>query len=134
MATDETLTDLRHPVLALETAAMHRWLSGDPDGFLELSADDVVYTDPVTEGWIVGREGLTALYRQLRGLVHAERFAFLDPRVVEGGGLAVLTFDLESWDDGSEPVRWHCTEAYRKDDGGWRIVATHWSRPQRPQQ
>jgi hypothetical protein len=127
MPQDLTVSDLRHPVLALETAAMHRWLSGDPDGFLELSAADVVYTDPATDGWLVGLPALTALYEGLRGRVHAERFAFVDPRVLELGDGAVLTFDLHSWAGEGAPVRWHCTEVYRRAGTSWQIASTHWS-------
>ncbi len=126
MPEDLTQTDVRHPVLELETAAMHRWLSGDPDGFLEISAADVVYTDPYRERWLVGREALAEVYAQVRGQVFADRFAFVEPRVLEQGDIAVLTFGFVSW-VADEPTRWHCTEVYRRTGDSWRIVATHWS-------
>jgi len=33
-------------ILLLEKAAMHRWRNGDPLGFVELSAEDILYVDP----------------------------------------------------------------------------------------
>ncbi len=36
-------------LIDLETAALHRWGHGDPDGFLEISAPDVTYFDPFIE-------------------------------------------------------------------------------------
>jgi len=125
MAENITKTDLDHPVFVLETAAIHRWLDGDPDGFLEISADDVLYTDPFTVGWLVGKEALTRVYDSIRGQVHADRFAFVDPRVIEIGDAVVLDFDFVSWGGGE--VRWHCTEVYRRAGETWQIVSTHWS-------
>jgi len=131
MAENMTSTDLDHPVFLLEVAAMHRWLDGDPDGFLELSADDVVYTDPFMSGWLIGKPELKANYDQIRGKVHADRFEFVQPHVTQIGEAAVLTYDLVSW--GEEEVRWHCTETFRRDNDQWRIVATHWSFQPAPQ-
>jgi hypothetical protein len=42
------------------------------------------------------------------------------------GDAAVLTFNYVS--SGSEgEARWNCTEVYRRDSVGWRIIQTHWS-------
>ena len=37
---------MEHPVFTLEESAMERWRNGDPSGFLELAADQIVYVDP----------------------------------------------------------------------------------------
>ena len=38
---------------------------------------------------------------------------------------------LERWcrayGDSEDVHRWNCTEVYRRDPEGWRIVQTHWS-------
>jgi len=47
--TETTDQALLAELLALETAAVDRWGAGDPDGFLELSDDDVTYFDPWQE-------------------------------------------------------------------------------------
>ncbi|MGN8244738.1 YybH family protein [Cellulomonas soli] len=127
MAIDVTTSTLAHPVLELERSAMHRWLEGDPDGFLEISAPDVVYFDPTLPARLDGLEALTGLYSQLRGQVHAARFAFVEPRVQEHGELAVLTFNFVSWDSTDTPLRWNCTEVYRRTATSWEIIQTHWS-------
>lgn len=127
MPTDLTTSTLSHPVLDLERAAMHRWLSGDPDGFLELSAEDVVYFDPTLPARLDGREALAALYEPLRGLINAPRFAFVEPRVQEHGELAVLTFNFVSWDAEDTPLRWNCTEVFRRTATSWELIQTHWS-------
>jgi ketosteroid isomerase-like protein len=113
-------------ILGLERAALDRWAKGDPSGFLELSADDVVYFDPVLEKRIDGRAALTKYYEAVRGKVKLDRYELVDPKVQRKGKMAVLTFNFVSW-SGEKQSRWNCTEVYRHDASGWRIIQTHWS-------
>ncbi|MGA2503971.1 MAG: nuclear transport factor 2 family protein [Anaerolineales bacterium] len=114
-------------IIDMEKAALNRWGKGDPDGFLEICAPDVVYFDPYREERVDGFPALAALYETLRGQVHFDRFEVINPRVQTSGNLAVLTFNFVSY-TGEQCSRWNCTEAYRREpDGHWRIVQTHWS-------
>ncbi|MFK0205517.1 YybH family protein [Agrobacterium sp. NPDC090283] len=117
-----------HPVIALELAALERWCNGDPSGFLELSADDVVYFDPYLPQRLDGLEKLTEYYEGIRGKIFAPRHEMIEPHVTEIGDAAVLTFRFNSY-SGSEgkEMRWNCTEVYRRQNEGWRIVQSHWS-------
>jgi ketosteroid isomerase-like protein len=117
-----------HPVIDLEKAALARWCNGDPDGFLEISARDVVYFDPFLSTRVDGIAQLKAYYDGLRGQIFAPRHEMIDPHVHEIGDAAVLTFRFNS-SSGSEgaEMRWNCTEVYRQQGGMWRIVQTHWS-------
>jgi ketosteroid isomerase-like protein len=117
-----------HPIIELEKAALERWCNGDPSGFLEICAEDVVYFDPFLPTRLDGLDRLSAYYENLRGKIFAPRHEMLDPHVQEIGDAAVLTFRFVSY-DGAEgaAMRWNCTEVYRKQAEGWRIVQTHWS-------
>lgn len=117
-----------HPVLALEKAALARWCNGDPDGFLEISAEDVVYFDPFLTIRLDGFSALKAHYDGLRGRIFASRHEIIEPHVQEIGNVAVLTFRFISH-GGSEgdAMHWNCTEVYRQDETGWKIIQTHWS-------
>jgi ketosteroid isomerase-like protein len=114
-------------ILALESAALRRWCRGDPSGFLDICADDVVYFDPFLDRRIEGRTALTAYYETLRGKVGAARHEILAPIVQHSGTMAVLTFQFASSGGGAGEARWNCTEAYRLEAQGWRIIQTHWS-------
>lgn len=113
-------------IIALERAALDRWGRGDPSGYLEISAPDVSYFDPFLARRLDGLEALTAYYETLRGKVRIDRDELIDPRVQAWGETAVLTFNLVSH-SGAGEMRWNCTEVYRRDPQGWRIVQTHWS-------
>jgi hypothetical protein len=115
-------------IIRLETEALRRWCDGDPSGFLEISAPDVVYFDPFLPSRLDGLDALRSYYEGLRGRVRAERFELLNP-MVQGLGAAgaVLTFNYVSSDSDGSESRWNCTEVYRRDPAGWRIIQTHWS-------
>jgi hypothetical protein len=117
-----------HEILAMERAALSRWLNGDPSGFLEISAPGVVYFDPMVERRIDGLDALKEYYEPLRGRIFAARFEILNPLVQLVGDAAVLTFNFISYagTEGAE-MHWNCTEVYRKSEGVWRIIQTHWS-------
>ena len=114
-------------LLSLERGALERWCRGDPSGCLELCAPDVVYFDPYRERRVDGRAALAAIYEDLRGKVFADRFELRGPLVQHAGDGAVLTFNFDAYRGGEDALRWNCTEVYRRDPSGWRIIQTHWS-------
>ena len=121
--------DPTETILALERAALDRWGRGDPSGFVELSAPDVVYFDPSLERRLDGREALARYYERLRGIAIA-RYEILNPLVQCIGDAAVLTFNFVAWDAADVAHRWSCTEVYRRSGTRWEIVQTHWSSTQ----
>jgi ketosteroid isomerase-like protein len=118
---------IQETIVGLEKTALERWNNGDPAGFLELSAPDVVYFDPLLDRRLNGLNELTALYKPITGQIHVDRYEMLDPVVQATEKMAVLTFNLNSYL--KETVqKWNCTEVYRLGaDGKWKIVQTHWS-------
>jgi ketosteroid isomerase-like protein len=51
------------------------------------------------------------------------------------GDIAVLTFNFKSFRPDSlgserEGSHWHTTEVFRRTDGAWKLISTHWSYPQ----
>lgn len=113
-------------ILEMERAALDRWGKGDPSGFLEISAPDVVYFDPYLERRSDGLQALTALYEKVRGKIQIERYELLNPKVQLCGDAAVLTYNFVSYAQG-KTNRWNCTEVYRQTGSTWRIIQTHWS-------
>jgi len=113
-------------ILTLERAAMERWAKGDPDGFLEICDSDVTYFDPFIEKRVNGLDELRALYETLRGKVKLDDYEFVDPRVEVAGDAAVLSYNFRDR-MGETVLEWNATEIFRRRDGRWRIVHTHWS-------
>ena len=119
--------DLTNTIIAMECAALDRWGKGDPSGFLEICAPDVVYFDPNLERRIDGRDALGKYYDAIRGKVSIERYELLNPLVQLVGDAVVLTFNYVSYGKAEDEYRWNCTEVYRRAGEGWEIIQTHWS-------
>src|ERR1035437_1569155 len=113
-------------IINLERAALDRWGRGDPDGFLEISAQDVVYFDPFLPQRIDGLPALRKYYAELRGKIFMDSYEMIAPEVLVLSEVALLTFCLVTRGGGDE-MRWNTTEVYRHNSDGWRIVHSHWS-------
>jgi len=125
--TETTKSGLTELIVALEHSALQRWGKGDPSGFLEISADDVVYFDPFQSRRLNGIEELRALYESIRGQVQIAHFEMLNPQVQAVEDMAVLTFNYVAEGTNEVTSRWNCTEVFRREGETWRIIQTHWS-------
>lgn len=119
-------------IVAMEKAALDRWIKGDPDGFLEISSDEVTYFDPFLDKRLDGLMALKKRYEAMRGKVNNSRYEMIDPKVQLKGNTAILTFNFKGYSknpDGSEELRshWHTTEVYSLINSRWMIISTHWS-------
>ncbi len=128
--------DIAEHIISLERAALDRWITGDPDGYLSLYSGDATYFDPFREKRVDGLDELNARMAPMRGMTlpfTEPRYEMIDPVVQVDGNLAVLTFNLVNYGKPSGSVeetilaRWNATEVYRSIDGAWRIIHTHWS-------
>ena len=123
---------MKETILSLEKGAMERWRNGDPWGWLEISAEDVVYVDPNLTKPILGLAEYKAYLQQLEGKIHYQGSEFIAPRVVIVGEAAVLSYNYRSsviTPEGrvTNQTLWNATEVYFRRNTQWKIVHTHWS-------
>ncbi len=124
---DISQNEVESTLIEMEKTALARWCNGDPSGFLEINAKDVVYFDPFIEKRLDGFNELSNLYESLRGKIFADKFEMVNPKVQLGKDIAVLTFNFNSWDNNKE-FRWNATEIYQLQlDNSWKIIHSHWS-------
>lgn len=119
-------------ILSLEKNAMERWRKGDPMGWAEISAEDVMYVEPGLAGPVIGLEEYKAYLKRLEGAVSYQGSEFIDPAVVVSGDAAVLSYNYRSTARaaGGSPEKqtlWNTTEVYFRRNGAWNIVHSHWS-------
>jgi ketosteroid isomerase-like protein len=127
MISRATSTDISETIISLEKSALEKWNQGDPSGYIDLSANDVVYFDPFTEQRLDGIEILKKYLEPIKGLAHVSKYEMLNPKVHAVSEMAVLTFNLFSY-EGDNVYKWNCTEVYRFEKSGqWKIIQTHWS-------
>jgi ketosteroid isomerase-like protein len=119
----DTITE---KIISMEKAALGKWGNGDPSGFLDISAPDVVYFDPYIPERIDGLNALREYYLPIWGKIIFDRFELVNPTVQVRGDMAVLTFNYISY-KGKESDRWNCTEVYQRAQNEWKIIQSHWS-------
>ena len=124
--------DSPETIIALERGALERWGKGDPRGYFEIMANEETYFDPTTAKRIDGLAALKAHFAPFDGKIAIDRYEMIDPKVQQDGNVAVLTFNLvdagvriAGVDQGTG--RWNSTEVFRRVDGTWKIVHSHWS-------
>jgi uncharacterized protein (TIGR02246 family) len=122
-------------IVAMERAALDRWINLDPQGYLDAYVTDVTYFDPTTDKRVDGRQALEARLAPMKNAkipFTDRRYEMIDPKVQLLGEVALLTFNLVNYGklpDQPERVitRWNSTEVYTRRDGKWRLVHSHWS-------
>jgi ketosteroid isomerase-like protein len=122
-------------IVALERAALDRWITLDPQGYLDLFASEVSYFDPQREKRVDGLDAMKTLLGPIKRLklpFTKPRYDMIGPHLQTYGDVTLLTFNLVSY--GTFPgkgetvvARWNSTEAYARLQGKWRIVHSHWS-------
>ena len=117
-------------IIGRERAALERWGKGDPQGYLEIMAPDMTYFDPALEKRLDGLAAVKEYIVPFTGKIRIDSYEMINPQVQRYGDVAVLTFNLidsVKRPDREEKVRWNSTEVYRRIDGNWKIVHSHWS-------
>ena len=115
-------------IMALDRAALDRWGKGDPGGYLELSAPDTTYFDPVLARRIDGYRALEEHFIPIAGKVSIDRYEMLNAHVTVEGASALLTYNLVDYVSGEpKPTRWNVTQVYRRSEEGWKIIHSHYS-------
>lgn len=124
---NEDNRNIKDTIIALEKQALELWNNGNPDDFIDLSADDVVYIDPAFENKLEGKKALEDYYNTIRGKVKIDLFKMINPVVQLSFNIAVLTYNYEAHRD-DMVFKMNCTEVYRLEKSNqWKIIHTHWS-------
>lgn len=119
--------DIKATIIALEKQALELWNNGNPDGFIELSSNDVIYMDPAFENKLEGKKALEEYYNTIRGKIKIDLYKMINPTVQLLTNAAILTYNYEAHRDG-QIFRMNCTEVYKLDSSNqWEIIHTHWS-------
>jgi len=122
-----TESKIKASIIALEKQALEQWNNGNPDGFINLSAEGVVYIDPAFENKLEGKKALEDYYNTIRGKIKIDQYEMINPTVQLSAEVAVLTYNYEVRRD-EQTFKMSCTEVYKLEEANqWKIIHTHWS-------
>ena len=115
-------------ILARERSALDRWKTGDTFGFVDIAADEITYFDPEIDKRCDGIRAFREYMASFRGKFSFPSYDLLSPKVQLYGDTGVLTFNFVGYSKDGKTDRWNSTEVYRRIQGEWRLVSSHWSR------
>jgi ketosteroid isomerase-like protein len=101
-------------------------------GFVELNADNIIYIDPGLAKPIIGIEEYRSAMEKIIGKVHYQGSEYIEPRVVEVGDAALLTYNYLSTEFSPNgtinwQTPWNVTVVFSKQSGSWKTVHAHFS-------
>lgn len=118
-------------IIAQEKMILDEWGKGRTMIFPQNSAAEITYFDPSLEKRINGIEEFTALLKPIENQFTIEKYEMLDPKVQVHGEVAVLSYNLVDYSKNpqgeEQKFLWNSTEVYKKIDGDWKIIHSHWS-------
>lgn len=131
----DSVDSVLEEIIAIERSALDRWVTGDPQGYLNILAPEVTYFDPNQERRTDGLDAMIALLGPIKDVelpFTDPRYEMIAPKIQHHGDVALLTFNLVNYGklaDQPETVlaRWNSTQVYRRIDGQWKIIHSHWS-------
>ncbi len=129
------LPNVHDIIIATERAALDRWITFDPEAYLDLSAPEVTYFDPYQSKRVDGLELLATTLepiKKFKGAITEPRYEMIAPKVQHHGDVALLTFNLINYgrvgdSPETELARWNASEVYCLSGGQWRLIHSHWS-------
>jgi ketosteroid isomerase-like protein len=120
-------------IVALERKGMDGWLGGSPDAALEMMDPQITYLHFVSEKRLEGVAAVKALFEGYRGMPLFDSYEIVQPKVQEAGDVAILTYLLVTR-NGGVTRKSNATQVYQKKKEGWRVIHSHFSANNPPQQ
>ena len=108
--------------------ANDRWASGDPMGFVDCAAPDIVWIDDLAaQNGVSGKEALSAYLENFKGQIPAHQHELLNPGFQHFEDIVIVSYQYQGIfeDEPAEP--WKITAVYRYTDGDWLSVHENWS-------
>ena len=68
---------MEETILSLEKGAMERWRDGDPWGWAEISAEQVIYVDPGLTQSIINLKANKVYLKLIEGQIHHQGSEFI---------------------------------------------------------
>lgn len=110
------------------TMAAEKWSKGDPMGYVECAAKDIVWLDELGAlKPISGSEALKQYLEPYRGQIPAHKFELLDPLFQVFDDIVIVTYRYQGIFDGEPANPWKVTSVYRYVNGDWLSVHENWT-------
>jgi len=108
--------------------ANDRWASGDPMGFVDCAAEDIVWIDDLSaQNGVSGKEALGAYLQNFKGQIPPHQHELLDQQFQHYDDMVVVYYKYQGIFEDMDAEPWKVTSVYRYADGDWLSVHENWS-------
>jgi hypothetical protein len=122
-----TADEAKAAVMKKLTMAAEKWSTGEPMGYVESAADDIVWADELgAVKPIIGSENLKKYLESFRGQIPAHEFKLVDPIFQVYNDIVIVTYRYQGIFDGVPANPWQITSVYRYINGDWLSVLENW--------
>ena len=130
-----TADEAKTAIMEKIKSANDRWASGDPMGFLECVAQDIIWIDDLgAQIPLNGKEALGKYLENFKGQIPPHKHELLDPVFQFYGEIVIVNYRYQGTFDGAPADPWKVTSVYRFIDGDWLSVHENWSLVKPPPQ
>lgn len=130
-----TQDDARAAIWGKIVAANDKWASGDPMGFIDCAAPDIIWSDDLGAPLRVnGYEALKAYLETFKGQIPSHQHILIDPVFQFYGDIVIVSYRYQGTFEGETQAPWKVTSVYRYSDGDWLSVHENWTEVKQPPQ
>ena len=109
-------------------AANDRWAAGDPMGFTECAATDIIWSDDLgAQNRVIGDEALKTYLEAFIGQIPPHEHVLIDPVFQFYDDVVVVSYRYQGTFEGEAAAPWKVTSVYRYADGDWLSVHENWT-------
>ena len=123
-----TVDEAKAAIMEKIKLANDKWASGDPMGFLEYAAQDIIWIDDIAaQKPVIGYEALEKYFETLKGQIPPHEHELLDMVFQSYGNIVIVNYRYQGIFDGEPADPWKVTSVFRYQDGDWLSVHENWS-------
>lgn len=108
--------------------ANDKWASGDPLGFMECAAPDIIWSDDLgAQNRVIGYEALKTYLEAFKGQIPPHQHVLIDPVYQFYNDIVIVSYRYQGTFEGETAAPWKVTSIYRYADGDWLSVHENWT-------
>jgi len=110
------------------TTANDKWAAGDPMGFTECAAPDIIWSDDLgAQNRVTGYEALKTYLEAFVGQIPPHQHELIDPVFQYYDDMVIVSYRYQGTFEGEAAAPWKVTSVYRYADGDWLSVHENWT-------
>ncbi len=122
-----TSDEAKAAVMEKITMASEKWSKGDPTGYVECAAKDIVWVDELgATNPVSGYEALKKYLESFKEQIPAHKFELLDPLFQVYNDIVIVTYRYQGIFEGEPANPWRITSVYRYVNDDWFSVHENW--------